>query len=76
MENLQQWLEKDNKTELELTYWIVKYLLMRNSKPWAEMGEMSQQMQLLAISQDKIGWTCFTEGYLSKHIHARQDFHT
>ena len=75
VDNLQEWLEKDNKTEPELAYWIVKYLQMRNSKPWAEMGEMSQQMKLLAISQDKIGWRRFTEGYLTKLIHSRQDFH-
>ena len=37
LENLQEWLEKDNKTEPELAYWIIKYILMRNSKPWSEM---------------------------------------
>ena len=75
VDNVQEWLEKDNKTEPELAYWIVKYLQMRNSKPWAEMGDMSQQMKLLAISQDKFGWRRFTEGYLTKLIHSRQDIH-
>ena len=36
------WL--DSKTEPELAYWTIKYILMRNSKPWSEMGDMSQQM--------------------------------
>ena len=75
VENLQEWLEKDNKTDPELAYWIIKYILMRNSRAWGEMGEMSPQMQVLANSQDKIGWRRFTEGYLSVQFHARQDFH-
>ena len=74
-ENIQEWLERYNKTEPELACWIIKYILMRDSKPWSGMGDMSDQMLLLAQSQDIIGWRRFTEGYLSKHIHARQDLH-
>ena len=59
VEDLQEWLEKDNKTDPELAYWIIKYILMRNSSPWLEMGDMSTQMQILAISYDKIGWRRF-----------------
>ena len=75
VKDLQEWLEKDNRTEPELAYWVIKYILMRNSKPWAEMGEMSEQMLLLARGQDKIGWRRFTEGYVTKQFYKRQDFH-
>ncbi len=54
-EYLQEWLKRHNKTEPELAYWIIKYILMRNGRPWAEMGEMSNQILVLASSQDKIG---------------------
>jgi hypothetical protein len=48
---------------------------MRNGRPWAEMGEMSNQILVLASSQDKIGWRQFTKGYPIKHFHSCQDFH-
>jgi mannose-6-phosphate isomerase class I len=73
--NLQEWLEKDNNTEMELAYWIPKYLLMRGNKPLAEMGDMSDSMYQLAKSQDKIGWRRFTEGCISKELQKRQSFH-
>jgi len=73
--NLQKWLEKDDNTEMELAYWIPKYILMRGTKPFAEMGDMSDSMYQLAKSQDKIGWRRFTEGCVSKELQKRQSFH-
>jgi hypothetical protein len=61
-DDLSRWLEKDDKTDPELAYWIPKYILMRGDKPSSELGAMSSKMLSLARSQDKIGWRNFTEG--------------
>jgi hypothetical protein len=50
----------DNKTDLELIYWIPKYILMRNHKQFAQLGHMLQRMCTLAENQDNIGWRTFT----------------
>jgi len=75
VEKLQEWLLKDNNTDEELAYWIPKYLLMRGTRPWAEMGDMSVKMRELATSQDKVGWRRFTEGCITKKFQERQTFH-
>jgi hypothetical protein len=68
-------MSKDNITNLEILYWILKYILMRGSKPLADMGFMSPQFKALTISQDIIGWREFTEGHISTHFHDIQSFH-
>ena len=69
------WMLKDNITNPEIWYWIPKYILMRGSKPLAEMGFMSPQFKALAISQDIIGWREFTEGHIWTHFYVIQRFH-
>ena len=73
-ESLEEWLLQDNKTEPELAYWIPKYIRMRGTRQFAEMGDMSATMRRIAESQDKIGWRRFTEGCISKQFHRRQTF--
>jgi hypothetical protein len=68
-------METDGRTDSELIYWIPKYILMRNNKPFSHMGHMSVKMQALTESQDKIGWRNFTEGYISCHFYKIQRFH-
>ena len=54
-DELQDWLNEDNKTERELAYRIPKHTLTRGTKNMAEMGCMSPQMICLAKNQDIIG---------------------
>jgi hypothetical protein len=75
VEELEKWMETDNKTDSELIYWIPKYILMRNSKQFAKLGHTFQKMHALAESQDKIGWRNFLEGYISMHFYSIQCFH-
>jgi hypothetical protein len=75
VEELEKWMEFDGKTDPELIYWIPKYLLMRNDKPFAQLGYMSEKMRSLAESQDRIGWCYFTEGYITTHFYDIQRFH-
>jgi hypothetical protein len=72
---LAKWMEKDDKTDPELAFWIPKYILMRGDKPFSEMGRMSPKLQALAASQDHIGWRLFTEGNISTHFYEIQRFH-
>ena len=72
---LEKWMRKDGNTNEELSYWVTKYLLMRGTKPFAELGRMSPAMTRLATSQDEIGWRNFTEGRISKEFHKIQQLH-
>ncbi len=45
---LKKWMETDGCTDPELIYWIPKYILMRNNKPFSHMGHMSAKMHALA----------------------------
>jgi hypothetical protein len=73
--DLQTWLNRDKITELELAYWIPKYILMQGGRPFAKLGKMSPSMLSLAKSQDSIGWRRFMEGHITTHFHICQRFH-
>jgi hypothetical protein len=72
---LEKWMETDGRTDPELIYWILKYLLMQNDKQFTQLGYVSKKMHTLVDSQDKIGWRHFTEGYISSHFYNIQRFH-
>jgi hypothetical protein len=72
---LGKWLERDKITDLELSYWIPKYILMRDDKPFADLGANYPRMKALAKSQDIISYHNFMEGYISTHFYAIQNFH-
>ncbi len=74
-DNLSMWLNKEHLTDLELAYWIPKYIMMRCNKPFASLGAMSPRMKALAISQDEIGWRNFMEGCISTHFYFIQHYH-
>jgi hypothetical protein len=74
-DELGKWLESDKIKDLELSYWIPKYILMQGNKPFAELGAMSPHMKALARSQAIIGYYYFMEGYILTHLSAIQNFH-
>jgi hypothetical protein len=75
VEELEKWMETNGRTDPELIYWIPKFILMRDNKPFFQLGYMSDKMRALAASQEKIGWQNFTEGYISWHFYNIQQFH-
>ncbi len=75
VEELEKWMETDGRTDPELIYWIPKFILMQNNKPFSQLGYMSNKMRALTENQDKIGWRNFTEGYISSHSYNTQRFH-
>jgi hypothetical protein len=54
VEELEKWMEMDGRTDPELIYWILKYILLWNDKPFSQLGYMSQKMCPLVENQDKI----------------------
>jgi hypothetical protein len=74
-EDLSKWLNQEHLTDLDLAYWIPKYILMWGDKPFASLGAMSPRMKALANSQDKIGWRNFMEGFISTHFYFIQHYH-
>ncbi len=75
VEELEKWMEMDGRTDPELIYWILKYILLWNDKPFSQLGYMSQKMCPLVENQDKIWWRDFTKGYISFHFYNIQQFH-
>ena len=75
VDDLTTWMSRDNQTDLEILYWIPKYILMRGDRPLSAMGFMSPQFKELAASQDLIGWRDFTDDHISTHFYAIQSFH-
>jgi len=74
-DDLSEWLNQDNLTDLQLAYWIPKCILMQGNKPFASLGTMLPRMRALAISQDKIRWRNFMEGCISTHFYFIQHYH-
>ncbi len=74
-EDLSTWLNQEHLTDLELAYWISKFILMHGHKPSASLGVMSPQMKPLAVSQDTIGWCNFMEDCISTHFYFIQHYH-
>jgi hypothetical protein len=74
-EDLSKWLNQEHLTDLELVYWIPKYILMRGNKPFASLGAMFPRMKELANSQEKTGWRNFMEGCISIHFNFIQHCH-
>jgi hypothetical protein len=75
VEELEKWMETDGRTDPKLIYWIPKFILMCDNKPFSQLGYMSDKMRALAASQEKINWQNFTEGYISWHFYNIQRFH-
>jgi hypothetical protein len=74
-ELLENWLYQYGRTDRELAYWLIKYILFRGTRPMASLGPMSNIMHRAVLSQDAIGWREFMEGKVSKEIAAIQDAH-
>lgn len=72
---LENWLALNNNTDSELAYWLIKYILGRGRLQFAELGHLSHDLQLAAVSQDRIGWRNMMEGRISKEFYGIQCIH-
>ena len=72
---LEGWLTLNNNTDSELAYWLIKYIHGRGKLKFAELGSFSHNLEVAAISQDRIGWRNMMEGRVSKEFYAIQRLH-
>jgi hypothetical protein len=56
-------------------YWLIKYIQGRGKLRFAELGQLSHDLQLAADSQDWIGWRNMMEGRVSKLFYGIQCVH-
>jgi hypothetical protein len=75
IEDLSTWLSQEHLTDIELAYWIPKYILMWGDNPFVSHGAMSPRMKALASSQDKIGRQMFMEGCIFTHFFFIKHYH-
>jgi len=72
---LGKWMSADNRTQEELAFWIEKWMLLRGSVKFGEMGPMSRKLRELGAELDEIGWRAFTEGRVPKRLRRMQTIH-
>ena len=72
---LEQWMAGDNRTHDELAFWIGKWMRLRGSVKFGEMGPMSRELRELGADMDAIGWRSFTEGRVPKRLRRLQTTH-
>ena len=65
-------MNKDNRTDPKVAYWLRKYLLLQGSVHMANLGPMSLAFAKAAQSQDVIVWRETTYGMLLKEFQQLQ----
>ena len=65
---MEQRIHQDGRTNPEIAYWVLKYILLQGQHDMTEIGLMFVSMQPAAASQDMIGWYKFMEGKVSTKI--------
>ncbi len=62
VDDLEDWMVKNNKTDPELRYWLSKYLHFRGERTMRSLGSMSRAVSEVAEDIDMIGWTDLFHG--------------
>jgi hypothetical protein len=77
--NLVSWMHAQDCTDLELAFWIEKYLLFRGTRSFSSLvgegGPATPLVSIAASSQDLIGWVEFLHGKVSVEFRTIQDIH-
>jgi hypothetical protein len=71
-------MHENNRTDLELAYWIKKYMLFWGTRSFStlvESGPAPPHIRAAAASQDLIGWVEFLHGKVSVEFWTIQDTH-
>jgi hypothetical protein len=80
VKELEDWLCKET-THPEIAFWVPLYLksrgrdLFQNLPNYRRNLSMSSQMKIIAVGQDKIGWTHFLEGKITGHFRGMQSLY-
>jgi hypothetical protein len=62
VDDLEDWMVKNNKTDPELRYWLSKFLHFRGERTMRSLGTMSLSVSEVAADIDMIGWTDLFHG--------------
>ena len=62
VDELNEWLAKNQKTDAELRYWLIKFLQFRGERSMTSLGNMSPAVETVATDIDLIGWTDLLHG--------------
>lgn len=62
VEDLNEWMAKNQRTDAELRYWLIKFLLFRGERSMSSLGDMSPAVKTVASGIDSIGWDDLLHG--------------
>ena len=68
IDELNDWLAKYQKTDAELRYWLIKFLLFRGERTMTSLGSMSDAVTEIAIDIDVIGWVDLLHGRIPSSL--------
>ena len=74
-EELGAWLFADGRTEPQIAYWVPKFIMYGGNVTFAEMGDMSPEILVLARSQDLNKRRNFMEGRILKYFCEIQSYY-
>ena len=74
VEDFVRWIES-NDTSSEVSFWVSKYILLRNTQKLSSFANILESMKHFAAEQDAIIWRKFTEGRISKALFEVQRVH-
>ena len=72
VDRLQEWLERGNRTEPELSFWIIRILRLRGSTQGILLDRMSPEVEAVVRDIFRIGWTELLHGKIPKSLTALQ----
>ena len=62
--DLEDWMAKNEKMELELHYLLSKFLHFRGERSMCSLGQMSLAVRKIAEDIDATGWVDFLHGQI------------
>ena len=68
VDRLQEWLERGNRTEPELSFWIIRILRLRGSTQGILLDLMSPEVEAVVRDIFQIGWTELLHGKIPKSL--------
>ena len=55
VEAFEKWMQQDERTNLEVAYWVPTYIILQGQQTMTSLGPMFASMEQAVASQDMIG---------------------
>ena len=72
VDKLQEWMERGNRTEPELTYWLIRILRLRGSMQGIRLDQMSPEVEAVVRDIFRIGWVELLHGKIPRSLTSLQ----